>query len=47
MSLGESALEDVIDPFDGNVLVEANGMIDEQYCNAIENSGIANCENKV
>merc|ERR1711964_866352 len=35
--LGRSALEDVVDPFDGNVLVKANEMI----VNAIENSGIA------
>jgi len=39
--LGRSALEDVVDPFDGNVLVKANGMIDEGIVNAIENSGIA------
>jgi len=30
--LGRVALEDVVDPFDGNILVKANGMIDEGYC---------------
>ncbi|MBT4374648.1 MAG: DNA-directed RNA polymerase subunit beta', partial [Nitrospina sp.] len=39
--LGRVALEDVMDPFDGNILVKANGMIDEGIVDAIENSGIA------
>ena len=39
--LGRVALEDVVDPFDGNILVKANGMIDEGIVDAIENSGIA------
>ncbi|MDP7556879.1 MAG: DNA-directed RNA polymerase subunit beta' [Nitrospinaceae bacterium] len=38
--LGRTALEDVIDPFNGDVLVKANGMIAEEIVEAIENSGI-------
>ncbi|HHZ75571.1 MAG TPA: DNA-directed RNA polymerase subunit beta', partial [Rhodospirillales bacterium] len=39
--LGRTALEDVVDPFNSDVLVEANGIIDEDIVKAIENSGIA------
>ena len=39
--LGRTALEDVVDPFNGDILVKANGMIDEDIVKAIENSGIA------
>ncbi len=38
--LGRTALEDVIDPFNGDVLVKANGMIAEEIVEAIENAGI-------
>ena len=38
--LGRTALEDVIDPFNGDVLVKANGMIAEETVEAIENAGI-------
>ncbi len=38
--LGRTALEDVIDPFNGDVLVKANGMITEEIVEAIENTGI-------
>jgi DNA-directed RNA polymerase subunit beta' len=39
--LGRTALEDVVDPFDGKVLVEANALLDENIVEAIENSGTA------
>ena len=39
--LGRTALEDVVDPFNGDVLVEENGIIDEGIVSAIDNSGIA------
>ncbi len=39
--LGRTTLEDVVDPFDAKVLVEANALIDENIVNSIENSGIA------
>ncbi len=38
--LGRTALEDVIDPFTNQVLVPANGIIDESVVEAIDNSGI-------
>ncbi|MDP7057012.1 MAG: DNA-directed RNA polymerase subunit beta' [Nitrospinaceae bacterium] len=38
--LGRTALEDVIDPFNGDVLVKANEMITEGIVEAIENAGI-------
>lgn len=37
--LGRTALDDVIDPFNGDVLVKANDMIDEAIVEAIENAG--------
>ena len=38
--LGRVALEDIVDPFTNNVLVQANEEIDEAKVKAIENSGI-------
>jgi len=38
--LGRTALEDVIDPFTNDVLVPANGIIDEAGVEAIDNAGI-------
>jgi len=38
--LGRVALEDVIDPFNGDILVKSNDMIAEQAVAAIENTGI-------
>ncbi|BCA80470.1 DNA-directed RNA polymerase subunit beta' [Desulfuromonas sp. AOP6] len=38
--LGRSALEDVLDPVTGDILVEANQEIDETLVTKIENSGI-------
>lgn len=38
--LGRTALEDVVDPFTGDVLVEANSIIDETKVEAIDNAGI-------
>ncbi len=38
--LGRVALEDIIDPYSGDVLVKANGEIDEEMSETIENSGI-------
>lgn len=38
--LGRTALEDVIDPFTGDVLVTANGIIDEVKVEEIDNAGI-------
>ena len=38
--LGRTALEDVIDPFSSEVLVEANEIIDENKVDAIDNAGI-------
>ena len=38
--LGRTALEDVLDPVTGEVLVEANQQIDETLVEKIENAGI-------
>jgi DNA-directed RNA polymerase subunit beta' len=38
--LGRTALEDIVDPFTGNVLIKANSMIDEEAIEIIENAGI-------
>jgi hypothetical protein len=38
--LGRVALEDIVDPYTGEVLVEANSEIDEDHVKIIENSGI-------
>ena len=38
--LGRVALEDIVDPFTGDVLVQANEEIDEAKVKAIENAGI-------
>jgi DNA-directed RNA polymerase subunit beta' len=38
--LGRTALEDVIDPFTNDVLVRANGLIDEKKVEEIDNAGI-------
>jgi DNA-directed RNA polymerase subunit beta' len=38
--LGRTALEDVLDPVTGDVLVEANQQIDESLVESIENAGI-------
>jgi len=38
--LGRTALEDVLDPFNGERLVKANDMIDEKSVEMIENTGI-------
>jgi len=38
--LGRTALEDIIDPFTGNVLIKANSLIDEEAIEIIENAGI-------
>jgi len=38
--LGRTALEDVIDPFTNDVLVHANGIIDEKKVEEIDNAGI-------
>jgi len=38
--LGRTALEDVVDPFDSKVLVQANDIIDEAAIEAIDNAGI-------
>ncbi|HTP29911.1 MAG TPA: DNA-directed RNA polymerase subunit beta', partial [Anaeromyxobacteraceae bacterium] len=38
--LGRVALEDIVDPFSGNVLVHSNEEIDEGKVKAIENAGI-------
>ncbi|CCQ90302.1 DNA-directed RNA polymerase, beta' subunit [Nitrospina gracilis 3/211] len=38
--LGRTCLEDVLDPFTGDVLVKANEMVDEKVVEAIENAGI-------
>ena len=38
--LGRTALEDVIDPFTGDVIVKANQEIDEELVQRIEDSGL-------
>ncbi len=38
--LGRTTLEDIVDPFTGNVLIKANEMIDEEGIEIIENAGI-------
>ncbi len=38
--LGRVALEDIIDPFTGKVLIKANSLIDEEAVEIIENAGI-------
>jgi DNA-directed RNA polymerase subunit beta' len=38
--LGRTALEDIIDPFTGTVLIKANTLIDEEVVEIVENAGI-------
>jgi len=38
--LGRVALEDIVDPVNGKVLVEANGTIDEDDCATVDQAGI-------
>jgi DNA-directed RNA polymerase subunit beta' len=53
--LGRTAVEDVIDPLSGSVLVQASQIIEEEACEAIERAGIdairirsvLTCESKV
>ncbi len=38
--LGRTALEDVVDPFNNELLIKANGLIDERIVENIDNSGV-------
>ena len=45
--LGRTALDDIYDPFTGELLVEANDLIDEEKVELIENAGVSTGDHSV